>query len=112
KPLHSIMVTSATPHEGKSTLAANLAIFMAKSGRNTLLIDADLRRPAVHAEFQLPADKMGLSNAIMSLSQFQFVAATPTSLSGQSGGLLSSSFSFEPYMHSVGIPNLRVMPSG
>jgi Mrp family chromosome partitioning ATPase/capsular polysaccharide biosynthesis protein len=112
RPLHTMMVTSAIPHEGKSTIAANLAIFMAKSGKNTLLIDADLRRPTLHAQFQLPVDKMGLSNAIMAFSQLQFGASTPSSPSGQSSTLFSSGFSLERYMHSVGIPNLYVMPSG
>jgi Mrp family chromosome partitioning ATPase/capsular polysaccharide biosynthesis protein len=112
KPLQTFVVTSATPHEGKSTVAANLAIFMAKSGKNTLLIDADLRRPTVHAKFQLPVDKKGLSTAIMAVSQFQFVAPTPGLPLGQSSTPFSSSFSLEPYMHPVGIPNLRIMPSG
>ena len=51
KPLHSILVTSALPRDGKSAIAANLAIFMAKAGKNTLLIDADLRRPTQHVLF-------------------------------------------------------------
>src|SRR5437660_1507607 len=39
----TLLVTSAVPNEGKSTIAANLAITMALSGARTLLIDADLR---------------------------------------------------------------------
>src|SRR5205807_3339591 len=76
KPLHSIMVTSAVPHDGKSTIAANLAIFMAKVGKKTLIIDADLRRPTLDEKFHLSTDKMGLSNAIMACSQLQLVAST------------------------------------
>ena len=107
KPLQTLAITSALPHEGKSTVAANLAIFMAKAGKSTLLIDADLRRPTVHAKFNLPLDKAGLSNAILACSQQQH------SLSGSftsNPGVLN--ISLEPYMHSVNIPNLRVMPAG
>jgi Mrp family chromosome partitioning ATPase len=110
KPLHSLVVTSAVPHEGKSTIAANLAIFMAKAGKNTILIDADLRRPIVRNTFHLPVDAMGLSNAIVACSQPQY--ATSTLSTGQSNTPSPSSFSLNPYLHAVGIPNLLVMPSG
>ena len=105
KPLHTLAVTSALPHEGKSTVAANLAIFMAKAGKSTLLIDADLRRPTVHSKFNLPLDKAGLSNAILACSQQQH------SLSGVSNSGMAN-IALDSYMHSVNIPNLRVMPAG
>ena len=107
KSLRTLAVTSALPHEGKSTVAANLAIFMAKAGKSTLLIDADLRRPTVHSKFNLSLDKTGLSNAILACSQQQ---------QPHSGSFISNpgvtNISLEPYMHSVNIPNLRVMPAG
>ncbi len=68
KPLRTILVTSAGPHDGRSVVAANLAIFMARAGKNTLLIDADLRRPTQHDQFGLPAQTMGFSNAILAFS--------------------------------------------
>ncbi len=52
--VQTIMVTSPAAEEGKSTTAVNLAIVMAQSGRRTLLIDADLRRPKLHDLFKLP----------------------------------------------------------
>src|SRR5262249_14411781 len=49
-----VMVTSATSGEGKTALAAHLASSLARAGRKTLLIDGDLRSPAVHQLFEQP----------------------------------------------------------
>lgn len=113
KPIRSLTVTSSVPGEGKSTVAANLAIFMARAGKNTLLIDADLRRPSQHELFNLSSDKLGLSNAVLSLNKptvqktpFQDVERAQPSNDADAYTLL------EPFVHSVGVPNLWVMPSG
>lgn len=49
-----VMVTSASEQEGKSTVASQLAASLARAGKRTLLMDGDLRNPAVHAIFDLP----------------------------------------------------------
>lgn len=55
QPIHSIVLTSASPAEGKSFTAANLAIAQSQlEGNLTLLADFDFRRPVVHTLFQVP----------------------------------------------------------
>ena len=61
--MNSILVTSASPGEGKSTTAAQLAIAHSEQGKKTLLIDADLRRPSQHKRFEL-SNTIGLSTAL------------------------------------------------
>jgi non-specific protein-tyrosine kinase len=114
KPLHTILVTSAESGNGKTTVASNLAIFIAKAGKNTLLIDTDLRRPSLHQQFGLSPEKMGLSNAILAFSAASASnplpsSSMPVSLSEHS---LTSALLLDPFLHTVNIPNLRVMPSG
>lgn len=61
----TIMITSAEPNEGKSFVAANLAITFAKSvDSHVLLIDCDLRNPTVHKVFGLPDELSGLSEIL------------------------------------------------
>lgn len=58
-----IQITSPDVGDGKSTLSANLAVSIAQSGKRTLLVDADFRRPRIHKLFGLKRDE-GLSNVI------------------------------------------------
>ncbi len=63
-PIRSLVVTSPAKAEGKSTTIANLAVTMAQSGRKTILVDCDLRRPSLHTLFDLRSEP-GLTNVIL-----------------------------------------------
>jgi capsular exopolysaccharide synthesis family protein len=52
--LRVVLISSATPREGKTTLACNLAAGLARAGRKVVLVDGDLRRPSLHRVFDLP----------------------------------------------------------
>jgi succinoglycan biosynthesis transport protein ExoP len=62
-PPKVILVTSAMPQEGKTTISANSALVLAQRGSRVLLVDADLRRPGIEKLFGLTAHK-GLSSLI------------------------------------------------
>ncbi len=88
KPIKHILVTGANPACGKSTVAANLAVTMARSGVSVLLVDADLRRPSQHNIFEIKSEP-GLSNLIF-----------------------KEDLALSEVMHKSAHNNLRVIPSG
>ncbi|HLG28592.1 MAG TPA: polysaccharide biosynthesis tyrosine autokinase, partial [Candidatus Brocadiales bacterium] len=64
KKVHSILVTSAYPTEGKTITAVNLATVLAQGSDSVLLVDADLRRPRIHKTFKIDNAK-GLTNLLI-----------------------------------------------
>jgi len=64
EPPRTILVTSAQSSEGKTTSSINLAVSLASSGGRVVLVDADLRRPAVHRHLKLSAHLPGLVDVL------------------------------------------------
>jgi polysaccharide biosynthesis transport protein len=62
--LRTLLVTSSEAGDGKSMIAANLAVVMAQAGQSVLLVDADLRNPRLHVLFELP-NRIGLTSLIV-----------------------------------------------
>jgi capsular exopolysaccharide synthesis family protein len=81
-PLRSLVITSALPFEGKTTIASNLAISLAQFGRSVLLVDSDLRRPRLHRVFEVDND-IGLTTLIQGGAPFD-AAVRRTKIDGLS----------------------------
>ena len=64
KPINTILVTSAVPQKGKTTITANLALTFAKSGKKVIIVDSDLRLPLIHKVFNRD-NKPGLTNVLV-----------------------------------------------
>jgi capsular exopolysaccharide synthesis family protein len=86
--IRTLVITSGQSGEGKSTTAANLAIAMAQNGRRVILVDTDLRRPAIHQYFQR------------------------SNVKGVTSLLLDQSGSAQDYLTPTDLPNLSLMASG
>jgi non-specific protein-tyrosine kinase len=88
KPIRSLLLTSAVPGEGKSFIAANLAVSMAQNGRRTILVDTNVRQPHLHSVFGLPQ--------------------TP----GLTDMLAEEQANYRDYLQPTSIEHLSVLPAG
>ncbi|WP_414565181.1 MULTISPECIES: GumC family protein [unclassified Anabaena] len=75
KDVKTIVVASAVPKEGKSTVSANLAAAIAQLGRKVLLIDADMRMPSQHHLWEL-TNAAGLSEVLVGQAEFRTAVNT------------------------------------
>lgn len=64
EPVRALLITSASPQEGKSTTTANLAVTLAQADQRVILVDTDLRRPTAHKLFNL-SNNVGITSALM-----------------------------------------------
>lgn len=81
KPLRSILVTSAMPGEGKTEVLVNLGIVMAQNKLRVLIMDADLRRPALHRRLGLD-NMVGLSQIFVHPELGMAYSLQPTRING------------------------------
>lgn len=70
--LKTLMITSSSPGEGKSTTIANLGVVLAQQHNKVLLVDTDLRKPTAHFTFALP-NQVGLSHVVTQQAKFEDV---------------------------------------
>ena len=72
-----LLVTSSKPGEGKTTTAANLAISVANEGKSVILVDADLRKPAIHRVFDIDGgNQQGLTHVLLGHNTLDEVLST------------------------------------
>lgn len=87
KPYKVLLVTSAAPAEGKTTVAACIAVAMAQAGKQVVLMDCDLRRPRLHRVFR-KTNAVGVSSALI------------------------EEVKLDEIVFDTGIPNLKMIPAG
>jgi polysaccharide biosynthesis transport protein len=96
-PPKVILVTSAVPGEGKTMLSSNLATLLAQQGKRVLLVDGDLRRPALHLRFNVKRMETGLSSLLTSDNIRVNAAAAPAPVAGVPGLHLLLAGPLPPY---------------
>ncbi|MGE0792357.1 MAG: polysaccharide biosynthesis tyrosine autokinase, partial [Sandaracinaceae bacterium] len=87
QPIRTMVVTSASPREGKTTVTTNVAISLAQSGKRVLMVDTDLRRPRIHRAFSVSGAR-GITSVIAGDETLENVVVTTS------------------------VPNLDVLPCG
>lgn len=88
RQFRTLLVTSASPSEGKSTIAIHLAVAHAQQHHKTLVIDGDMRRPSIHKRFEI-SNVLGLSDVLMDNLPWRQALLSP-----------------------AGVPDLDVLPAG
>ena len=73
KKYQTLVVTSANPGEGKSTVSGNLALVLAQGESKVLLVDCDMRRPSVHKKFRI-SNTYGISDLLVGNKKLEAVA--------------------------------------
>ncbi len=104
KKLKTFLITSTAPQEGKTLIAANLALTMAQAGKKTLLIASDLRKPSVGRIFGLKGSP-GLTDVLLGNYRWRDTVNTVADL-------LLGEMTFDEVMMTPRMDNLHFIPSG
>ena len=104
KRLKTIVVTSSSPQEGKTLVAANLALIMAQAGKKTLLIGSDLRKPSMGKMFGLDSSP-GLTEVLLGNCHWRDTVRTVVDL-------VLGEVTFEEVILAPGLDNLHLITSG
>jgi len=88
--VHSLVVTSFRPGDGKTTTLVNFGAVLAQGGQRVIIVDADLRKPQVHKHFPGLTTRTGLTNLLLS----------------------TADVNLRPLLRQTAIPGLRVLPAG
>jgi Mrp family chromosome partitioning ATPase len=104
KNIKSIMITSSSMHEGKTTTAINLALTLAQIGKRVLLMDVDFRNPAIHHYFGLEKDP-GLSDVILGNNTWKEVGRSIADI-------MMGEIKVDDIMANPGMDNLNIITSG
>jgi capsular exopolysaccharide synthesis family protein len=104
KNIKSMMITSSSTHEGKTTTAINLALTLAQIGKRVLLMDVDFRNPAIHHYFGLEKDP-GLSDVILGNSTWKEVGRSIADI-------MMGEIKVDDIMSNPGMDNLNIITSG
>jgi Mrp family chromosome partitioning ATPase len=101
----TVLVCSAKPQEGKTSVSVNLAIALSRKGINTVLVDTDMRKPRVHTVLNLP-NAVGLSTLLEGKFEVKQIV---DNILGESQ---EEAYNLRDYLLPTEFPNLRVLPSG
>lgn len=102
--INTVVFTSATPREGKTTSIVNLSITIAQTGQRVLLVEADLRKPVIASMFGIDQTP-GLTDALMGSHDWEASVKTIADI-------MMGKLNIDEVLETPGMDNLHIIPSG